>query len=295
VEQLAYSPDGGRLAVATHSGGALILDAHTGRRLWTLGTDTGVTSVAWSPDGKALAVGSHDERVRIVDPLGGKVLSTLQHQDRVTSVAYSPDGRWLASAGADGLRIWDVKQSYAPHAQNNTMQVVLALAFPPDGAFVAASATDNQIHMLSLGGSKQGALPLSAYDQTLVFSDKDTLLCGDDNGLRRRWSVHDSFDGPRRLALGRRAGKLYSLTVAPRAGVLATASSDGVLTLWNAAPGRAWLELERRHVAFRSVAFSPRRQGAQAPGGKGAGAVARADRKAAAWPFGARSDLRRGG
>ena len=56
---MAFSPDGQRLASASHDGTVKVWDAATGQETLTLKGHTGVvSSVAFSPDGKRLASAS---------------------------------------------------------------------------------------------------------------------------------------------------------------------------------------------------------------------------------------------
>ena len=97
IHEIAYSPDGTRLAVASGIG-VWIYDAQTGEELNLLiGHTRHVHCVAFSPDGSLLASGSLDA-IRLWDANTGEHLRTLTgHRHKVLSVFFSPDGNTLAS------------------------------------------------------------------------------------------------------------------------------------------------------------------------------------------------------
>jgi WD40 repeat protein len=69
---LAWSPDGALLAVASAAGGVTLYDAATGAVRHTLaGHADGANCLAWSPDGALLASGGQDGCVRLWDPVAG--------------------------------------------------------------------------------------------------------------------------------------------------------------------------------------------------------------------------------
>ena len=115
VRDIAYSPDGARLAVGG-SLGIWIYDSGRGEALALLTGHTGwINSVAFSPDGNTLASGSGDQTVRLWDVSTGTLLNTLTgHTNDVESVAFSPDGNTLASGGVGITRCVCGTQKQAP-------------------------------------------------------------------------------------------------------------------------------------------------------------------------------------
>ena len=110
INEIKYSPDGTRLAVAS-SVGIWIYDAQTGKELELIrGHTSGVLSVSFSLDGMTLASGSGDNTVRLWDANTGSELHTLTgHRSMINSVSFSRDSATLASGSWDStVHLWDV-------------------------------------------------------------------------------------------------------------------------------------------------------------------------------------------
>ena len=113
VNEIQYSPDGTRLAVAS-SIGIWLYDTATHQEVALLTVDTAsASSVAFSPDGGTLATGGSRETIRLWDAVTGTHKRIFTgHTSVVHSVVFSPDGRTLASGSQDGtVLLWEVPPS----------------------------------------------------------------------------------------------------------------------------------------------------------------------------------------
>jgi WD40 repeat protein len=133
-----FSPDGSKLASASHDKKVMVWNASTGARLHTLeGHSDGVTAVQFSQDGSKLASASVDNKVMVWDASTGARLHTLEgHSDVVSAVQFSPDGSKLASASYDKkVMVWDLN-TYSMIQTFDVDGYVSDIAFSLDGFYL---------------------------------------------------------------------------------------------------------------------------------------------------------------
>ncbi len=165
IHDLAYSPDGKRLATAhapsTGPGEVKLWDPTTGARLATFSVpDRGAYSVAFSPDGKLLAgrvFARADRRSGVVlwDVASGRELRTLGGPAaQVSALAFAPDGRTLATIGPDRvLRFWDIATG-AETRRTAGVGSGRVLAFAPDGRTLAMNGVGGVPILWDVAGNR---------------------------------------------------------------------------------------------------------------------------------------------
>jgi WD40 repeat protein/DNA-binding SARP family transcriptional activator len=197
VWDVAYSPDGARLATASFDGTAKIWDSETGQELYSLeGHRKPLQDIAYSSDGSQLATADEEGVVFLWNPKNGEMSGNLVgHSDGVWKLAFSPDGKLLATASWDQtVRVWDTSTGDELVALTVNEAANPYVAFSPDGR-----------RLLSVGESIQlwdtetwGEL-LAFPGTTAAISPDGTRLAigGADGSLR----LVDAATGEEQLAL----------------------------------------------------------------------------------------------
>ncbi|NJN16422.1 MAG: hypothetical protein HC822_09190 [Oscillochloris sp.] len=260
INDLAFSPDGSLLAVATDDDGTLsIWDANDGSALANVAVDPdySLDAVAFSPDGAQIATGGGDYLARIwdlaellADPAAAEPLLTLDGPiDTITDLAFSPDGTTLAAASLD-LRVflWDTAEGTLLNTLQGHAGSVYSLDFNAAGTLLASGSSDGTAKIWRLD-TGQPLLTLAGHSDFVygvAFSpDEQHLATASLDGSGRIW----------RLAFAPPDG---TLTVAanPAGDLLATIGNSD-LRLWNALNGATPAVVPGSDDGFSALAFSP--------------------------------------
>ena len=158
---LDFSADGKLLALSTQLAHPSIWDVATGRQVDGYAfaeqkTDgfRGGWFAAFSPDGKTLAVNGVAGEVDLWDTATERKKATLRASGIAKSAAFSPDGATIAIGGTDRVTLvyelasGRLRQSFKGHGE-----AVAALAFSPEGRFLATTGKRDVVRLWDLRAS----------------------------------------------------------------------------------------------------------------------------------------------
>jgi len=150
VHDVAWSPAGDRIAVASSDATVRIFDAESGSLVRMIpGHRDWVLAVAWSPDGSRIATGSRDRTAKVFERASGALLATYSRHDApVRGILFHPEGEEMLSV-SDAQK-WDRwKIAAAAHVRDSHLggevfQLVAA------GEFFVVPSANGKAHLFKL-------------------------------------------------------------------------------------------------------------------------------------------------
>jgi WD40 repeat protein/DNA-directed RNA polymerase subunit RPC12/RpoP len=256
INDIAWSPDGRMLAIASSNNTIQICDIEDGKTIWILrGPSSEISSIAWSPDGQTLASGCGDTTIWLWNINTGKRRRQLKgHTDWVWKVSWSPDGNTLASSSRDEtIRLWDMKSRECRRVLKSYLAFRPSLVWFLDGKGLAASSFGMAIVWdTDTGEEREGIFQEDNSSSSMALSPDGKLLAwGSDSLVLLR-----SADKPISRLEGH-AKEVTDIAFSCDCHILASRSKDGMIRLWRcdtwdtvAALHEQTLNLCSHHIKF---------------------------------------------
>jgi tricorn protease-like protein len=243
VTGVAFSPDGELLASTDELGRLKLCDSHSGKeteRFKDVQEGFSRGGVAFSADGKTLAQAG-GRGVVCWDVSSSTMTVIFQTKNGViSSFAQSPDGHRWAIAGADHrpVQVW----LYLVPGQLGLMEdhwddgPAEAVAFSPDGTFLAVGCSDGTVRLWDIAARKQAAL-LKGHTQlvtAVAFTvDGKSLATASWDGTLKVWDL-----ATRNERLRLQAGQdshFNCVSISSDGRFMAAGCKEGMVRVWDIA------------------------------------------------------------
>jgi WD40 repeat protein len=240
------------------------------KALWTWTARSPVSAVAIRKGMRHVAVGLADGSLATLDISGPTPKETSQpiHVAGVAGVAYSPDGLRLATVGGDGIvRVWTVAENgavtqlvrfdgQAKPGMPGVFTPLTAVAFSPDGRYVAAGGADAIVRVWDIETKSEvrGLRGHVEWVTSVAFSPDGRYVASvgaeKDNALRifELPPLDTSASGGHILAVN-------AVAVSPDGKTVATAGTDQTIKLWDISTGKQVATLIGNADTPFSIAF----------------------------------------
>uniref|UniRef100_A0A5F8GZH9 Notchless protein homolog 1 n=1 Tax=Monodelphis domestica TaxID=13616 RepID=A0A5F8GZH9_MONDO len=265
VLSIAWSPDGKKLASGCKNGQILLWDPNTGQQLGRglAGHSKWITGLSWeplhmNPECRYVASSSKDGSVRIWDTSMGRCDRILTgHTQSVTCVRWGGDGLLYSASQDRTIKVWRPHDGVLCRTLQGHAHWVNTMALSTDyvlrtGAFEPAEASINAQDVRgSLQELKQRAL--DRYNQIRGLGP-ERLVSGSDDFTLFLWSPAEDKKPLQRMT-GHQA-LINEVLFSPDARIIASASFDKSVKLWDSKTGKYLASLRGHVAAVYQIAWS---------------------------------------
>lgn len=258
INQVAFAPDGARVALAGVHGHIQVLDVQSGDGLVQFVAHSHlITALVFNPEGSRLLSASKDGTARVWDARSGERLLNLTHQAPVNHAGFSPDGLWIVTASDDRFSTrWSAGSGESSGSRKHPAPVSIA-RFSPDGSLIASADSGGTIKLWrndSSGRSfKEFKMNGTVNDLRFDPAQRRLAAASSDHAVR----VWPLVEGVQPVPPLPYPGPVKSLAFSRDGRRLATAGNDKTARVWHLPSGEPAFPPITHKTEVVAIEFSP--------------------------------------
>jgi WD40 repeat protein len=251
VREVAFAPDGLRVAFASEDGTVRVRQLSSGRELVVRAGR--MPGLDYSGKGSLLLVHGRGRPARIVEAKTGDILCVLDEHGPVADAAFA--GSFVVTVRSGTGYVWDAKRCKLRRTLPRVGRAAVRVVSAPSGDRVAFVSGRAALVVGVPGGRRLHRLRHRGEITSLAFSGNGRIVVT--GGRDRTARVWRTASGRRPRDLEGHRGQVLGVAIAPDGSTVATASSDGTARVWDTVSGVHLATLFGHTHFVETVAFSP--------------------------------------
>lgn len=249
--------DGALLVTGGQDGTVALWDVTSGALVRRVPSGGWVTRVAWKPGEDLFAVAT-GRALQLRDADGAVVRTFEEHPSTVSDLAFGPGGREIATAAYNGvLRFSAVREK--PVQRLEWKGSSLALAWSPNGKYIATGDQDATVHFFYVGSGKNSMMsgyPFKVLE--LSWEARSRYLATGGGPEVIVWDCKGRGpEGSSPIVLPGHEEKVTAVAYQRRGPLLASGGADGVVALWDPSRSERVLGVATVGDPVTALAWSP--------------------------------------
>lgn len=258
INSALFSPNGQFIITSSNDKTVCIWDAISGELLGKYFNDAilGVNRAVMSHSDKSFAFVSCNT-IQIGDISSMRIVRKIDASDfEVLYISYSPDGKTLVSCDRDNkIKTWDVETGRLKETYEGHTMIPYSANFNQDGSMIVSSSWDRTIRLWDCSDNiiiETGRNSVLANDTVLSPGGKRLMIVRINNEIEII-----SIDSKQSLVVFKdHSDYISSKVFSPDGGMIASASNDLTIKIWNSFTGKVIRSIKLAHKP-QSVVFSP--------------------------------------